>query len=99
MCHVMLYNIFQVILCYITYVMTSKLYFVLMQLLNSVLFALGEKYKTALIYYADHKLLSLRNPLYLNHVINSIFLSCGNVLYSFRLLPIQRRLSGIKNKS
>ena len=25
---------------------------------NSVLFALGEKYKTALIYLADHKLLS-----------------------------------------
>ena len=66
---------------------------------NSVLFALSEKYKTALIYLADHNFLSWRNPLYLNHVIDSIFGSCRNVLYLFRLSHIQRRLSGIKNKS
>ena len=40
------------------YVMTSKLYFIQCYCENSVFFALGEKYKTALIYQADHKLLS-----------------------------------------
>ena len=33
---------------------------------NFVLFALGEKYKTAPIYKADRKLLSWKNPLHLN---------------------------------
>ena len=81
-CHVMLYNICFircVMLCYITYVMLRYITYVMLWHLNcisfqcncenSVLFALGVKYKTALIYQADHKLLSWRNPLYLNHVI------------------------------
>ena len=45
--YVMLYNIKYVMLCYF---MTSKWYFISMQLCKSVLLALGEKYKTALIY-------------------------------------------------
>ena len=107
-CYVMLYNICHVMLYDLCYVLYHKICYVLLWHLNCisfrcncenvVLFALGEKYKTALIYLADHKLLSCRNPLYLNHVIDSIFRCCGNVLYFFRLSPIQRRLSGIKNK-
>ena len=70
-CYVMLCCITYVMLRYITYVMLWHLNYISFQCNceNSVLFALGVKYKTALIYQADHKLLSWRNPLYLNHVI------------------------------
>ena len=99
-CYVMLYSICYVMLYDICYVLLWHLNCISFRCNceNFVLFALGEKYKTGLIYLADHKLLSWRNPLYLNHVIDSIFRCCGNVLYFFRLSPIQRRLSGIKNK-
>ena len=67
----MFYKMCHVMLRYITYVMLRHLNCISFQCNceNSVLFALGVKYKTALIYQADHKLLSWRNPLYLNHVI------------------------------
>ena len=95
MCHVMLYNI--------CYVMTSKLYFIAMchVMLYNMCHVMLYNMPHVMLYNICHVMLynSWRNPLYLNHVIDSIFRSCGNVLYLFRLPPIQRRLSGFKNKS
>ena len=51
-----------------------------------VLFALGEKYKTAPIYKVDHKLLSWKNPLYLNPLyicyITCVMSRSATVLFS-----------------
>ena len=81
-CYAMLYNICYVILYNIKYVMLWHLNSLSFQCNceNSVLFPVCEKYKTAQIYSADHKLLSRRNPLYLNPLI-ICYITCVMLCY------------------
>ena len=91
-CHVMLYNI-----CHCHVMLYNKCHVMLYNMYHVMLCNICH----AMLYNICHIMLynSWRNPLYLNRVIDSIFRTCGNVLYLFRLSPIQRRLSGFKNKS